>query len=88
MCHLHRQPIATTIVNMESDKPYVAPFIRRLMPNASEAEILEASETLRAYLMLLYGVFLRKEAEAQLADSRSDDLGARFGLDGDPPSTV
>ena len=71
---------------MESDKPYVAPFIKRLMPNASEPEILEASENLRAYLLLLYGVFLRKEAEAQLADSQSGDPDARFRLGGDPPS--
>jgi hypothetical protein len=73
---------------MEQETPYVPPFIRRLMPNASEEQIIEASENLRAYLKLLYGIFLRKEAERLRTDSEESKPSARFGDGGHPPSTL
>lgn len=63
---------------MQSDKPYVAPFIRRLMPDASEEEILEASENLRGYLKILYGLFLEQEAKRRNADSPREAAHDRF----------
>jgi hypothetical protein len=53
------------------DQPYVAPFIRRLMKDATEEEILEASENLRRYLNVLYDIFLRQEEERLRKQSRS-----------------
>lgn len=47
--------------SVPSDQPYVAPFIRRLMKDATEEEILEASENLRQYLLVLYDMFLERE---------------------------
>lgn len=63
---------------MQSEKPYVAPFIRRLMPSASEEEIVEASENFRTYLKILYGLFLEHEAKLLLRDSERDDAHGRF----------
>lgn len=71
---------------MESDRPYVAPFIRRLMPDATEDEIVEASENLRRYLLIMYDIFL--EREAALADSPDNAGDDRVELDGASPVHV
>lgn len=63
---------------MPTTKPYVAPFIYRLMPNASEAEILEASENLKAYLLVLYRAFLTREAKAYVRDSLGEEVHGRL----------
>lgn len=76
------------VAHMDHEKPYVPPFVRRLMPTATEAEIEEASERLRGYLMLLYRIFLRKEAEQQQRDSQQSAPDARFGNDGGSPSLL
>lgn len=47
---------------MKNDKqPYVPPFIRRRMPNATEEEILEAAENLKRYLTVMYRIFRERE---------------------------
>lgn len=56
---------------MLEEEPYIPPFIRRLMPNASEEEIIQAAENLRAYLKVLYGIFLEREAKADDSDQNS-----------------
>lgn len=64
---------------MRKDEQYTPPFIRRLMPHASEQEIEQAAENLRAYLKVLYEVFLEREAKAR--DSRRSESHDRFGND-------
>ena len=71
---------------MRKDEHYVPPFIRRLMPAASEKEIVQATENLRAYLKVLYEIFL--EREAKLRDSQHDGSHDRFGNDGTKPSNL
>ena len=58
------------------------------MPNATEAELEEASENLRAYIILLYRIFLRKEVEGALGDSPQSEPDARFANDGEWPSPL
>jgi len=71
---------------MRKDEQYVPPFIRRLMPNASEQEIEQAAENLRAYLKLLYEIFLEREAKAR--DSEENRTHDRFVNDDTTPSNV
>jgi hypothetical protein len=59
MCRLQSIPITVTIDTMERGNSYVAPFIRKLMPTATEEEILEASENLRGYLVAMRETFRR-----------------------------
>lgn len=42
-------------------KPYVAPFLYKRMKGKSEAEILEASENLHAYLRILYLAWVEEQ---------------------------
>lgn len=60
------------------EKPYVAPFIRRLMSNATEDNILEANENVRDLVCALYEVYLaRIEAgtlEELLANARAERI--------------
>lgn len=58
--------------DQEADKPYVLPFIRRRMPNATEEEILEANENMRQYLLLLWRIHLREEEERESSKQQSD----------------
>jgi hypothetical protein len=71
---------------MQEGEPYIPPFIRRLMPNSTEQEIEQAAENLRAYLKLLYEIFLEREAKAR--DSEETKTHDRFGNDGTEPSNV
>lgn len=73
---------------MQPEKPYVAPFIRRLMPGATKEEIIEASENLRSYLKILYGIFLEREAMQRAEDSRREGGHGRFATDGVTPPNV
>ena len=49
-----------------AQQPYVAPFIRCLTKGATEKEIVEASENLRQYLLVLYDIGLERESKAAL----------------------
>jgi hypothetical protein len=71
---------------MEENERYTPPFIRRLMPKASEEEIQQAAENLRAYIKVLYDIFLEREAKAR--DSEQNRDHGRFGKDGSQPSNV
>lgn len=53
------------MTNKEDEKPYVAPFIRRVMEGKSEEEILEASENLKGYLRAMYQIYLRQQRVAR-----------------------
>lgn len=64
---------------MQSGEPYIAPFIRRVMPNASEAELVEAAANLKAYLRVLYQLFLDQEAANLHPDSAATADHDRFG---------
>lgn len=58
------------------EKPYVAPFIRKLMPHATETEILEANENVRDLVCALYDICLAHEEAGTL-----DDLLAKAGAE-------
>lgn len=47
----------------EHEPAYVPPFVRRLMKDASEEEILQASANLGRYVRALYKTFLQMEEE-------------------------
>jgi hypothetical protein len=73
---------------MQPEKPYVAPLIRRLMPNATEEEIVQASENLRAYLNVLYDIFLEREAKQRAYDSQPESGYGRFKKRGALPPHI
>lgn len=58
------------------------------MPEASEEEVVEASENLRAYLNVLYDIFLEREAKRRVDDSRREGGHGRFATDGVTPPNV
>lgn len=82
---LYGRPLPhASVITMRYEKPpYVAPFIRRLMPTASEPEILEASENLRDFLNALYDMFLEQEAQRKPTDSLDKKGHGRFDHKGD-----
>lgn len=51
--------------------PEIAEIVRHWMPDASDEELKEATVNFRAYLAVLYQIFLRLEAEGRL-DEISD----------------
>ena len=57
---------------MRKEESYIPPVVRRVMPGATEAELLEATETLRRYLKAMYALY--RELEAQGAERDSCDL--------------
>ena len=52
--------------NVENKVPK---FIRRIMPNATEAELLEATATFDEYMVVVWEIFQRIKREQQKADS-------------------
>lgn len=50
--------------------PEIAEIVRYWMPDASDEELKEATVNFRAYLAVLYRIFLRLEAEGRLDDIR------------------
>lgn len=71
---------------MDHAQPYVAPFLRRLMPDATEAEILGASENLHGYLRVLYRAFVEGKAAQACRDSSDEGVHGRFGPKRPPAS--
>jgi hypothetical protein len=59
----------------ENKKSYVAPFIRTLMPDATEDQILEASENLRGYLLAM------QELRRRIRRKQETPLPARYFLE-------
>lgn len=58
------------------------------MPDAREEAIIEASENLRAYLNVLYDIFLERQAKRRADDSRREGGHDRFPNDGATPPNV
>lgn len=50
--------------------PEIAEIVRHWMPDASDEELKEATVNFRAYLAVLYRIFLRLEAEGRLHEIR------------------
>lgn len=50
--------------------PEIAEIVRYFMPEASDNELKEATVNFRAYLAVLYRIFLRLEAEGRLDEIR------------------
>ena len=46
--------------------PLVLPFVRKLLPNASEQELIEATENVRRYVFQLYRIAVRLQKEGKL----------------------
>ncbi len=57
---------------MRKDIPKISPLVRELMPGATEEELQEATENLRAYLAVAYRIFRRLEAEKSGTNEDSD----------------
>lgn len=56
----------TDLMKQIKQPPEIAEIVRHWMPNASEEELKEATVNFRAYLAVLYRIFLRLEAEGRL----------------------
>ena len=52
------------------EPPEIAEIVRYFMPDASDDELKEATVNFRAYLAVLYRIFLRLEAEGRLHEIR------------------
>lgn len=52
------------------EPPEIAEIVRYFMPDASDEELMEATVNFRAYLAVLYRIFLRLEAEGRLDEIR------------------
>jgi hypothetical protein len=56
---------------VNTDEPKRIPlFIRRIMPDATEAELLEATETFMRYMEIVIRIHERMERESTESDSR------------------
>lgn len=58
-------PTPTIVVHTRrmSSELHIPSFIRRCMPNATEAELAEASETFKRYIAIVIRIHERKERE-------------------------
>lgn len=63
--------------NIENQIPK---FIRRAMPKATEAELLEATATFEEYMAVVWDIFQRIKREQQESDSPKS--GVRDRVDG------
>lgn len=48
---------------MNQPNDHISPLVERLLPNASPADKIDATENLRAYVAVLYRIFCRLESE-------------------------
>ena len=48
----------------------ISPLVERLLPNATPAEKIDATENVRAYVAVLYRISCRLESEGQLPGRR------------------
>ncbi len=62
---------------MHDEELYIPPFIRRLMPNASEEEIKEAAENLRGFVDALYRLHLADQERRRRTDSAIAEVHGR-----------
>lgn len=52
---------------MDNKIPDVSPVVRTWVPDATEAELIEATKNFRGYLGVVYRIFRRLEAEGHYA---------------------
>lgn len=52
------------------EPPDIAEIVRYFMPNSGDEELKEATVNFRAYLAVIYRIFLRLEAEGRLDEIR------------------
>lgn len=52
------------------EPPEIAEIVQYFMPDAGDKELKEATVNFRAYLAVLYRIFLRLEAEGRLDEIR------------------
>lgn len=58
--------------------PEISPLVRKWMPDASETELIEATENLRRYLGVVYRIYCRLKEEGKLLRSGGDgDVGTK-----------
>lgn len=55
---------------MTGSSDNISPLVERLLPNASPAEKIDATESVRAYVAVLYRIFCRLESEGRLPGQR------------------
>ena len=60
---------------MEYGDDQISPLVRKLMPKASEEELVEATKNFREFLGVLYRMYERREAEGHFKrkDEREGD---------------
>jgi len=63
-----------------SDENFNVPqFIRRLMPDASDVELREATETFIQYMAVVRRIYERLTQKSGQSDSQDSGLQGRFG---------
>jgi len=58
---------------METPTDDISPLVKRWMPDASEEEQRQATYNFREYLAVIYGIYLRLEAEKKAGNSGRRD---------------
>jgi|GEM_PF-4027287 len=61
------------MVEEENKELEISPLVHRLLPDADEAELIEATANLRRFLDVVYDIYLRLEAEGRLPLKAKDD---------------
>lgn len=63
-----------------SDDPTneIPKFVRRVMPNATETEVREATATFDEYMSIVWEIFQRIKREQTEGDSPNSELCGRF----------
>ena len=64
------QFLQTSRMRKIKEPPEIAEIVRYFMPDAGDEELKEATVNFRAYLAVLYRIFLRLEAEGRLDEIR------------------
>lgn len=67
----HNRPLFRSSLNRDDSD--VSPLIKRWMPEASRNEQIEATRNFRAYMRVLYRIYLRIEQERREKTKAGDD---------------
>jgi site-specific DNA recombinase len=63
---------------MQSNEPYIPPFLRRRLKGATEESLLEATDSLRRLLKVVLVIYRKTEAKKTRSDSPEIDCDDRF----------